>query len=138
MLAGYQNGQPPFQGHRTEQHEQTFGRGADFVQRNNYIQQPAAVPNWKHNISVNVEQAVFNPRGPGRGIPLQTHSPNPAPGRRSNYMNGVGNDHSSNVQGRKFIFQPGLGYYLETNNQRCQCVQYMHVQCHQSLHVSQQ
>lgn len=94
LLAGYQNGQPPFQGHRTEQHEQC----------NNYIQQPAAMPNRHHNMVGKVEQAVFNPRGPGRGIPLQTHSPSPAPGRDNNYMSGVANGNSSNFQGRQFLF----------------------------------
>lgn len=103
-MAGYKNGQTPFQGHRTEQHEQAVGRGADFVQRNNYIQQPAAMPNWHNNMGGKVEQAVFNPRGPGRGIPLQTHSPSPTPGRDSNYMNGVAYGYSSNAQGRDFLF----------------------------------
>lgn len=62
------------------------------------------MPNWYHTVGVKVEQPVFNPRGPGRGIPLQTHSPNPAPGRDSNYMNGLANDYSSNIQGSEFIF----------------------------------
>lgn len=104
FLTGYQNGQPPFQGYRTEQHEQAGGRGAAFVQRDNYNQQPAAMPNWHHNMGGKVEQAVFNPRGPGRGIPLQTQSPGRAPGRDSSYMNGAANGYSSNAQGRGFLF----------------------------------
>ncbi|XP_078353924.1 uncharacterized protein LOC144638600 isoform X11 [Oculina patagonica] len=78
--AGFQNGQPSHQGYRPKQYEQPH----------NYTQQPGGVK---------VEQAIFNPRGPGRGIPMQSPGPNPVPGRDSNYVNGVPNEYSNNTQG---------------------------------------
>lgn len=99
FIAAYQNGHPSFQGHRTEQYEQPTGRGTDLGQRN-YMHQPATMTNQHPNMGVKLEQAVFNPRGPGRGIPVvHSQGPNPAPGRDSNYMDGVTKDYASDIQG---------------------------------------
>ena len=57
--------------------------------------QPYELSNQQAAMGVRLEEAVFNPRGPGRGGGMVTQSvPSHAPGRNSGYMNGSTNESS--------------------------------------------
>ena len=57
--------------------------------------QPYELSNQPAAMGVRVEEAVFNPRGPGRGGGMVPQSvPSYSPGRNSGFMNGSNNDSS--------------------------------------------
>ena len=59
--------------------------------------QPYELGNQQAAMGVRVEEAVFNPQGPGRGGGMVPQSvPSYSPGRNSGFMNGSTNDSSFN------------------------------------------
>ena len=83
FFVGIQNEQQPFQ---VPFGQQNYGKSAE-------------VTNHQQAMGVRQEEAVFNPRGPGRGGGVISQpTPSYAPGRGNSCMNEMANDYS-NVEG---------------------------------------